>query len=83
MTNGIKAKADKTKVMVFGSKNLPEFDVKIEGLSKVSSYKYLGVTLDDQLNYNLHVNKIISSVTAKGTRQNSPQPAAAGCYWLS
>ena len=29
------------------------------------SYKYLGITLDRQLNYNLHVKSIIGSVTAK------------------
>ena len=27
--------------------------------------KYLGVTLDEHLNYNLHVKKLINSVTAK------------------
>ena len=32
---------------------------------KVSSYNYLGMTLDCQLNYNLHVKKLISSVSAK------------------
>ena len=69
--NGIRANTDKTKIMVFGSatclKKLPDFDVKIGNfsLSKVSSYRYLGVTLDEHLNYNLHVNKIINSVTAK------------------
>ena len=70
-TNGIKANTEKTKVMVFGSANclkgLPEFEIKIEDspLVKVSSYKYLGVTLDEQLNYNLHVTRLIGSVTAK------------------
>ena len=69
--NGIKANTEKTKVMVFSSntclKTLPDFDIKLEGsiLSKVASYKYLGLTLDTQLNYNLHVNKLIGSVTAK------------------
>ena len=69
--NGIKANTDKTKVMVFGSTNclkkLPEFEVTIEDypLTKVSSYKYLGMTLDEHLNYNLHVNRLVSSVTAK------------------
>ena len=69
--NGIKVNTDKSKVMVFGStnclKNLPDFDVSIAdfSLAKVSSYKYLGVTLDEQLNYNLHVKKLINSVTAK------------------
>ena len=34
-------------------------------LSIVTSYKYLGLTLDNQLNYNLHITKVISLVTAK------------------
>ena len=70
-TNGITANTDKTKVMVFGSKcslaKLPNFEIKFGNvpLQTVSSYKYLGLTLDSQLNYNLHVSKIISSVTGK------------------
>ena len=31
----------------------------------VSSYRYLGITLDKQLNYGLHVNRIVSSVSSK------------------
>ena len=34
-------------------------------LQIVNSYKYLGITLDQKLNYNLHVSRIISSVSAK------------------
>ena len=34
-------------------------------LQIVSSYKYLGVTVDCQLNYNLHVNKIVATVSGK------------------
>ena len=69
--NGIKANTDKTKLMVFGRQklidSLPPVDVKLctNPLQVVQSYKYLGVTLDSQLNYNLHVNKIISSVSSK------------------
>ena len=71
VTNGILANTDKTKVMTFGSqtvlKNLPALDINIGGTSmaEVTSYKYLGITLDTHLNYNLHVTKIISSITAK------------------
>ena len=31
----------------------------------MSQYEYLGVMLDGQLNYNMHVQKVISNVTAK------------------
>ena len=69
--NGIKANTDKTKVMVFGSKcslvKSPPFEIKFGDipLQLVSSYKYLGINLDAQLNNNLHVNKVICSVTNK------------------
>ena len=71
--NGIMANTDKTKVMLFGTKNnlskipIDELDLKFGGVSlqAVKTYTYLGMTLDNQLNYNLHVNKIIKSVTSK------------------
>ena len=69
--NGIMANTDKTKVMVFGSKctlkKVPVFEIKYNNvpLQSVTSYKYLGVTLDGQLNYGLHVNKIIASISGK------------------
>ena len=59
--------------MVFGSTNklkkLPQFDVVYEGSSvkSVVSYKYLGLTLDKQLNYGLHVSRIVSSVASSLT----------------
>ena len=70
-TNGIMANTDKTKVMLFGSstslKLVPEFKVKfgVTPLQTVSSYKYLGVTLDRQLNYDLHINKTFASASSK------------------
>ena len=69
--NGIMVNSDKSKIMVFGSKDriekLPEFDIVFgnDNLQTVSSYKYLGITLDSQLNYNLHVRKLIASASGK------------------
>ena len=69
--NGITANVEKTKVMVFGSNNslanIPQFDIKFGGvaLQMVSSYMYLGILLDNKLTYNLYVNRIIGSFTAK------------------
>ena len=69
--NGIQANTDKTKVMKFGSQNvlnrLPPLDIKIGGtdIGEVTSYKYLGITLDAHLNYSLHITLVISSITAK------------------
>ena len=69
--NGLFVNTQKTKIMTFGSvqllKSLPPFGMKFNEvlLEKVASYKYLGITLDSQLNYNLHVNKTINSATSK------------------
>ena len=69
--NGINANTDKTKVMIFGTKctlgKLAPFELKFgtDVLQLVSSYKYLGLTLDGQLNYNLHISKVVGSVTDK------------------
>ena len=65
------ANTDKTKVMVFGTKQslekVPPFEIKLDGasLQTASSYKYLGVTMDSQLSYNLHVNKIVATISGK------------------
>ena len=69
--NGIMANVDKTKLMVFGSNNslakIPLFDIKFAGivLQTVISYTYLGIPLDNKLNFNTYVNRIISSYTPK------------------
>ena len=62
--------------MIFGSNSCLEKitseEVKLNfgqtTLQAVTSYTYLGMTLDNHLNYNSHVNRIISSVTSKLTQ---------------
>ena len=69
--NGIRMNTDKTKAMVFGGqkqlKLLPEVKIKAEGtlLQVVPSYKYLGVTLDSQLNFAKHIGKIVRTASVK------------------
>ena len=69
--NGITANTGKSKVMVLGSnttlKRLPPVEIHFGDslLQSVGSYKYLGVTIDCQLNYNKHVNTIVASVSSK------------------
>ena len=65
------ANTEKNKILTFGSaktlKELPLTEIKFGSiqLQTVSSYKYLGLTLDSQLNYNLHVNRVIGMVSGK------------------
>ena len=51
-----------TRVLFTG---LPPFQITYDGtpIQPALSYKYLGITLDKQLNFGLHVNKIVSSVS--------------------
>ena len=69
--NGIRMNTDKTKTMSFGSinrlKKLPPVKIDVDGnlLQSVSSYKYLGVTLDSQLNFAKHAGRTISNVALK------------------
>ena len=71
LTNGIQMNVDKTELMMFGNQKkidqLPKFEIKVENLplSVTPSYKYLGITLDSQLNYNTHVQQVITSVANK------------------
>ena len=71
VANSIMANTDKTKTMTFGGPKtlgeLPPTNIKFGNvpLQAVTSYKYLGITLDCQVNYNLHVSKIIGLVTGK------------------
>ena len=68
---GIRMNTDKTKLMWFGSarstKDLPQITMTIDGspVQSVTSYKYLGVHLDGQLNYAKHITKLISAASLK------------------
>ena len=72
--NGILAYTDKTKLMMFGSKRavdrLPNVRVTLDGvpLHMVTSYKYLGITLDNQLKLNKHVQKTVAIASNKLTQ---------------
>ena len=73
-SNGIRMNTDKTKLMWIGSakklKDLPQVTVNVDGslLQSATSYKYLGVTLDAQLNYGKHISKLIAVASAKLTQ---------------
>ena len=62
-------------------KKLPTVNIKVDGemLQTVSSYKYLGTTLDSQLNYGKHVSNVISNASL-GLRQLRRTKAATMVY---
>ena len=61
----------KTKCMLFGTKQIVNKMQKVKlqlndvNIQQVSSYKYLGMTLDKNLNYFLHLNQLIRKVSHK------------------
>ena len=71
--NGIFINAQKTKYMVFGSKvrlakpdvNNIKLSIRNHDLSRVHSYYYLGITLDEQLNYEIHAQNTLRKVKSK------------------
>ena len=69
--NGINMNINKTKLMVFGAakklKKLPAVNISVDGipLQTVTTYKYLGVTLDSQLNYGRHVSNVLSNASLR------------------
>ena len=69
--NGIGMNVEKIKLVVFGSptklKQLPPFEVKVDDLplNVVTSYKYLGMTLDNHLNFNKHIQNVIWRVSVE------------------
>ena len=71
--NGIFVNTDKTKYMIFGSKvtlaKCKEKAIKLsinkQPIARVHNYCYLGMTLDEQLNYELHAQKTFRLVRNK------------------
>ena len=70
--NKLTINVDKTKSMYFGSKSNTkkiDFDMKIslngKELQHVDHYKYLGVILDRNLNFKLHIESILKILKYK------------------
>ena len=64
--NVLSVNAVKTCYMTFGrAKNIPDFDVFIDGtkIKRVNKFKYLGLVIDDDLNFNEHVNHVKKQIT--------------------
>ena len=69
--NALTINTNKTKTMIFGSrhklKNIikPELKINDEILQLVPTYKYLGVNLDQTLNFKYHLECLINNITFK------------------
>ena len=65
-SNKLKINSDKTKYIVFKQKNkiVEDIDIKINNntLERVTSVGYLGLTIDDKLNWKKHVIKITGKI---------------------
>ena len=69
--NALTINTNKTKTMLFGSRNKiknckkPKLFINDELLQCVPTYKYLGVSLDQTLNFKYHLECLISNITFK------------------
>ena len=69
--NALTINTSKTKTMLFGSRNKikncskPELFVNNELLQCVPTYKYLGVNLDQTINFKYHLECLISNISFK------------------
>ncbi len=70
-SNNMALNSKKTKIMTFGRKKMVnntktiEIEINNTKLQMVNNYRYLGMTLDECLNYNNYIKKILSSVAHK------------------
>ena len=67
LENGLIVNTDKTKVMLFASskrKKTAELNIVMDGelLEKVTKFKYLGVVVDQNLDWTPHVNEVIKKL---------------------
>ncbi len=69
--NRLSLNTSKTKFMMLGSKaklnNVPRFTVSLNGdpIENVESFKYLGMTVDNQLTFHHHIDKVIDKTSTK------------------
>ena len=63
-TNRLSLKASKTSYMIISNqKNALNIKIRETILTKVSTVKFLGVTLDENLTFKDHVNKVTSNIS--------------------
>ena len=63
-TNRLSLNISKTSYMIISNqKNSLDIKIRETVLTKVSTVKFLGVTLDETLTFNYHVNKVTSTIS--------------------
>ena len=65
--NKLKINADKTKVMLLSQSKNYELEIYIDQqrIQQVHSHRYLGVEIDEKLQWNNHIQKLIKSIGYK------------------
>ena len=68
--NKLTINTKKTKVMTFGTRfNIKKVDIELkvnnETLQSVPTYRYLGIILDQTLNFNCHLKKVVNNISHK------------------
>ena len=61
-TNILSLNVSKTSYIISNQKNALDIKIRETILTKVSTIKFLGVTLDENLTFNDHVNKVTSNI---------------------
>ena len=67
LSNRLRVNIEKTKVMLLKSQSLDELNITIGGkkLEQVKIMKYLGLTIDDELKWNIHINNLCKYIAYK------------------
>ena len=67
LSNRLRINIEKTKVMLLKAQSFDQLNISIEGkaLEQVKIIKYLGLTIDDELKWNSHVNNMCKSIAYK------------------
>ena len=69
--NRLSLNASKTKFMMLGSKphlaRAKQFTLSVNGeiIQVVNNFKYLGMTLDNHLQFDTHIDKVVDKTTTK------------------
>ena len=63
--NGLKMNLKKTKYMIIANKHISDIDIEIDNtkIERVTHEKFLGIIIDDKLNWNMHRNILAAKIS--------------------